>query len=226
MAKSASGRGGRLTKEELKHDRLVETAVRVEGFYESHKQSVWIAAGGLVVVIVGFIALQGWMGSSANLESFELMQAKTSYGQQNLPDAQVKFQQVVASHGGAAAAEAQYYIARIKFDQGDFAGALAGFEACLTSYSPDKETEQGAMAGLAASMEATGRLDEAAAKFAETSEKFSSSAYAPEGLTQAARLYLKLNQTDKAKAALEKIVKKYPDSQAFQKAKSQLDQLP
>jgi len=225
MAKSAADRGARLTKEELKHDTLVETAVKVESFYETHKQTVWIAAGGLIALIVAGLAIQGWMGSSSNEESFALMQAKTAYGQRQLSDAQAKFQQVQANYGGAAAAEAQYYIARIKFDQGDFSGAFNDFEACLKNYSPDDATTEGAMAGIAGTLEATGRLDEAAVKFVEVADKFPDSPYAPEALTQAARVYLKTNQNDKALVALDRIVKDYPESQAFQKAKTQAEQL-
>jgi len=225
MAKAAADRGARLTKEELKHDTLVETAVKVEGFYETHKQTVWMAAGGLVALIVGIMALQGWMGSSANEESFALMQAKTAYGQRNLADAQAKFQQVQTNYGGETAADAQYYLGRIKFDQGDFSGAMMDFEACLKNYSPDEATAEGALAGIAGVLEATGRLDEAASKYVEVADKYSESAFAPEALTQAARVYLKLNQNDKALAALDRIVKDYPESQAFQKAKTQAEQL-
>jgi TolA-binding protein len=225
MAKAAAQRGGRLSKEELKHDTLVETAVKVESFYESHKQNVWIAGIAVVVLIVGIMGVSKWMGSGSKDESFALMKAKTSYGQQNLADAQAQFQAVQNSYGGAAAAEAQYYIARIKYDQGDYAGALAGFEACMKNYSPDAETQEGALAGWAAALEATGKDSEAAEKYDEIASKFASSAFAPEALTQAARLYLKLNQNDKALAALDKIIKNYPDSQSFQKARQQADQL-
>lgn len=224
MSKAAE-RGGRLTKEELKHDTLVETAVKVESYYETHKQTVWMAAGGLVALIVVILGLQGWMGSSAGEESYALMQAKTAYGQRQLADAQAKLQQVQANYGGETAAEAQYYLARIKFDQGDYSGALMDFEACLKNYSPDEATVQGAMAGLASAMEATGRADEAASKYLEIAEKFSETAFAPEALTQAARIYLKQNQNDKALATLDRIVKDFPESQAFQKAKTQADQL-
>lgn len=225
MAKTAAERGGRLTKEELKHDTLVETAVKVEGFYETHKQTVWMAAGGVVALIVVILALQNWMGSSALDESFALMQAKSAYGQRQLADAQAKLQQVQANYGGSAAAEAQYYLARIKFDQGDYSGALMDFEACLSSYSPDAATTQGAMAGIAGALEATGRTDEAAAKYLEIADKFAEEAYATEALTQAARIYLKQNQNDKALEALDRIIQGYPESQAFQKAKTQADQL-
>ncbi|NUO18242.1 tetratricopeptide repeat protein [bacterium] len=225
MAKVTAERGGRLTKEDLKHDTLVETAVKVESFYETHKQTVWMAAGGLVAAIVAIMALVGWMGSSADEESFALMQAKTAYGQRQLADAQAKFQQVQANYGGETAAEAQYYLARIKFDKGDYSGALMDFEACLKSYSPDEATAQGAMAGVASALEATGRLDEAASKYMEVAGKYPESAYAPEALTQASRLYVKLNQNDKALEALDRIIRDYPESQGFQKAKTLADQL-
>lgn len=216
---------GRLTKEELKHDTLVETAYKVEGYFNEHRNLIWMIGGGLVAVIVLILGLQMWMGSSAMTESYDLTMAKTLYGQKRLPEAMTQFQSVQSAHGGAVAAEAQYYMSRIKFDQGDFAGALAGFEACVNDYSPDDATAQGAIAGIAASLEATGRFDEAATKYVEASDKYPDTAYAPEGLTQASRIYLKLNQKDKALAMLDRIIKDYPDSQSFSKAKTLAGQL-
>ena len=100
-----------------------------------------------------------------------------------------------------------------------------GFEACVTNYSPDQETLEASFAGWAAALEASGKDAEAAAKYEETANKFPQSAFAPEALTQASRLYLKLNQNDKALAAVDKIVQKYPESQAYNKARTQVDQL-
>lgn len=225
MSKVAAERGGRLTKDDLKHDTLVETAVKVESYYDTHKHTVWMIGGGIVALVIAVLAINTWMGSSAKDESFALMQAKTSYGQGQLADAQSKFQMVQVNHGGSAAAEAEYYLARIKFDQGDFSGAKASFEACLNDYSPDAETIQGALAGLASCLEATGQLDEAAAKQIEIADRYSSSPYAPEALSQAARIYLKTNQQDKTLTALDRIVRDYPDSQNFQRAKQQADAL-
>jgi len=225
MSKAATEHGSRLSKDDLKHDTLVETAVKVESYYDTHKQTVWMIGGGLIAVIVAILGINTWMGSSSKQASFDLMQAKTSYGMQQLGDAQTKFQQVLSNYGGTTAAEAQYYMARIKFDQGDFTGAKMGFESCLKDYSPDAETTIGAEAGLAATMEVLGQLDEAAAKFIEIADKNGSSPFAPEALTQAARIYTKSNQLDKAKTALERIVKNYPDSQNFQRAKQQFDAL-
>lgn len=225
MAKASAERGGRLTKEELKHDTFVDTAVKVESFYETHKQTVLMVAGGIVAVVAAVIALQGWMGSSSREESFALMQAKASYGQNQLADAQTKFQQVLTNYGGEAASEAQYYLGRIKFDQGDFSGAMIEFEACLKDNSPDAATTQGAISGIAGVLEATGRNEEAAEKFMEAASSYPETAFAPEALTQAVRIYLKINQNDKALVAVDRIVRDYPDSQAFQKAKTQSTQL-
>jgi len=220
MAK-ASSTHGRLTKEELKHDTLVETAVKVEGYFTEHRNTVYMIGGGILGVVVLILGLNLWMGSSAQSESYDLTQAKTMYGQRRLAEAQTQFQAVQSAHGGATAAEAQYYLSRIKFDQGDFSGAMSGFESCLKDYSADDETAQGALAGIAASAEALGRLDDAAAKYVEAAEKYPDTAYSPEAYNQAARVYLKLNQKDKALAMYDQIIAKYPDSQLFGRAKTQ-----
>ncbi|MCL4304446.1 tetratricopeptide repeat protein [bacterium] len=225
MAKAAATRGGRLTKSDLKHDTLVETAAKAEHFYHEHKNTVWMVAGGIVAIILVVIGLQAWMGSSATQASYEIFLAKSLYGQQRLAEAQAQFHTVQAAHGGATAAEAQYYLSRIKFDQGDFAGALAGFEACLKDYSPDKETALGAEAGVASTLEALGRKEEAAQRYEQVAQKFPKAAFAAEGLNSAARIYLEINQKDKAISVLDRIVQNYPDSQSATRARTLLGQL-
>ncbi|MCB9357275.1 MAG: tetratricopeptide repeat protein [Calditrichaeota bacterium] len=225
MSKAAATRGGRLSKSDLKHDKLVETAAKAENYYHSHKNTVWMVAVGILALVVIIIGLQNWMGSSSRAASYDLMLGKSLYGQRRYAEAQTQLQSTLSSHGGTTASEAQYYLARIKFDQGDFTGALAGFESCLSDYSPDADTQVGAEAGAASSLEALGRAEEAAQRYEQIAKSHHASVFAAESLNQAGRIYLSINQKDKAIAVLDELVREFPESQPASRARTLLGQL-
>ncbi|MCC6476817.1 tetratricopeptide repeat protein [bacterium] len=225
MAKATGTRGGRISKQDLKHDALVETAVKVEGYYHQHKNTVIGAAVGVIALIVVVLGARSWMAGSAGEGQLEMTTAKSNYGMSRLEDARAGFESILTTSGGERAAEAQYYLGRIKFDQRDYSGAQAAFEAVLKEHSPNESTALGAESGMAACLEALGRDNDAAENFMTLAGKYSGAPFAAEALTQAARLYLKNNQTDKAISALQRLVSEYPESQGATKAKTQLDQL-
>jgi TolA-binding protein len=215
---------GRLTKKEMKQDKLVDFAYKAEAFYGENQKLVFGIAGGIVVVILAVILLRHTMMSARLEESYDLTLAKMEYGSGKLEEAKPGFQKVV-TEGGAPGAEAKYFLARIAFEKGNYAQAQDEFKGYLKNFSGGDELDCAAMSGLAATYEALGNDADAAKLYEEIAEKYSKNVYAPHALYEASRVYLKLNQQDKAVHDLEQIRDKYPDSASAGQAKRDLDNL-
>ena len=215
---------GRLTKKEMKQDKLVEFAYKAEAFYAQHKNLVLGVAGAILVVIVGVVLLRNTMQSARLEESYDLTIAKMQFGAGKMDDSKPGFQKVVGE-GGAAAGEAKYFLGRIAYEKGNYSQAADEFKAYLKDFSVDDQLDCAAMAGLAASTEGLGNDQEAAKLYEEAADKYSRNVYAPQALYQASRIYLRINQKDKAIHDLQMIRDKFPESSITAQAKRDLDNL-
>ncbi|MBU0691753.1 tetratricopeptide repeat protein [bacterium] len=226
MAKAIRAKGaGKLTKKELREDKLVGYASKVERFYHENQNRVLGIVVVLVILIAGGIFLQRMSSESRMIESYDLTIAKMAFGQEQYDAARVGLEKVISEYSGEVAAEAKYYLSRIDFEQGKYTEAEAGFREYQQSFSGDDNTNCAAVAGLAASLEAQKKFEEAAATFEEAVQRFPKLAFAPEALVQAARIYMYINQNDNAARVLAELIEKYPDSNSAAKAKQDLDQL-
>ncbi|MBI5059255.1 tetratricopeptide repeat protein [candidate division KSB1 bacterium] len=224
MATKAATKG-RLTRHELKQDKLVDLTYKLEHYYTAHKNLVLGAAVAILVVVAGAVVVSRMMSSAKLEESYELTIAKTAYGTGNLAQAKEEFDKVVGKYTGAAAGEAKYFLGRIAFEQNDFSTAEANFQAYLKDYAVDKFVDASAMSGLAATKEALGQYEEAAKLYEQLAKSHADLPYAPQSLLDAERNYLKLNQKDKAIDLLQTLREKYPESSLAQQAKKELDNL-
>jgi TolA-binding protein len=216
---------GRLTKKELKQDKLVELAYKAEAFYLSHKNLVLGIAAAIVVVVAGTWLVQTSMQSSRDQENYDLTLAKMLYGSGQLEESKSGFTKVLSTASGDPAGEAQYFLARIAFEQGDFAQAERQFRKYLDQHSVDDMMDCAALSGLAASLESLGNLEEAAKTYEQASTEYPSEPYSPQGLLEASRLYVKINQPNSAKKLYKTIIEKYPESGVTAVAKKELDQI-
>jgi len=97
MSKATSAKTkGRLTKKELKQDKLVEFAYKAEAYYNEHQRLVLGVIGAVVVVIVAVVLLRHTMQSARLEESYDLTLAKMEYGAGKLDEAKPGFQKVTS----------------------------------------------------------------------------------------------------------------------------------
>lgn len=216
---------GKLTKKDLKQDKLVEYAYKAEHFYAEHQKVILGIAAAVALVVLAIIVIRKTMESNRMDRSYQLTLAKMDYGSGRLDQAQGKFQQAVTTLSGSPAGEAKYFLGRIAFEKGDFAGAAREFEEYVKNHSVDKQMDVAAVAGLAASMEAQQKFEDAAAYYMEAAGQYPQTAFAPQALWEAHRIYLNINQKDKALIALRTIRDKYPEATITPQAKRQLELL-
>ncbi len=226
MAKAFKAKGaGKLTKKELREDKLVSFASKMERVYQENQSKVLGIVVVVVILIAGGIFLQQMSSESRMIESYDLTIAKMAYGQEQYDPARTGLEKVISQYSGEVAAEAKYYLARIEYEEGKYAEAEASFREYQQSFAGDDYTNCAAISGLAASLEAQQKLEEAAATYEEAATRYPNISYAPEALVQAARLYVSINQEDNEARVLSLLVDKYPDSFSATKAKQDLERL-
>ncbi|MDD5089180.1 MAG: tetratricopeptide repeat protein [bacterium] len=226
MSKVASAKTrGRLTKKELKQDKLVEYAYKVEHFYLANQKLVIGLAIAVVVVIAGIIGARKMIESSRLEQSYELMMAKMSYGAGRLDEAHEAFQKVLSTTGGGTAAEAKYFLGRVAFEQGDVSQAETQFKEYLDKFSGNAELDCAVHSGLAACLETQNKFEEAAQTYEKIWELFPENPFAPQALLEASRLYMKINQNDKALELAQLVADKFPDSSLRLAARARIDML-
>ncbi len=216
---------GRLTKKEMKQDRLVKLTVDLEKFYVDHQKLVISVAVAVVVVIFAVILVRKSMESSRLEAAYKVTMAKASFGTGRLDESASAFQTIANSEGGTVAAEAKYFLGRIAYEQGKYAQAVDEFNGYFKDFSGTDELNVAASAGLGAANEALEKYADAASEYQKAAEKYPNSPAATELLMDAARVYQKLDQPEKAIPLLRKIRDNYPESSLAAQARQLLTSL-
>jgi TolA-binding protein len=216
---------GKLTKKELKQDRLVQLTYKVESFYLRYQKWVMSVAVGIIVVVVAALLVSRATKSSRLEDSYQLTMAKMQMDGEQLPQARDALTRLVSSAGSKVAGEAKFLIGRIAFQQGNYSEAADLFSAYLKDFSVDAEMDCAAMMGLGASYNATGKREEAAQTYADAAKAHPKESCAAQALWEASRIYLDLKQKDKAMAMLSTIRDSYRESAVAPQALRDLDAL-
>lgn len=219
MAARIAGRARkRLTRRDLKEDKLIAMAQKVELFYERNRKAVF---GGLVVilavVIAAFVIRANWQKGFEE-GSLNLTLAKVMFEMGRPDDGEAQLRELKAKYGGRIGGEAQYYLARSAFMRGDVEEAQAAFQEYLDKYHTDKYLDVAAIAGLAACLESQHNFTEAAETYLSVPRKYRKHHFSPQAMFQAARCYLWAGQRDRAIQTYQLLQRQYPSSTLKSKA--------
>jgi TolA-binding protein len=226
MVAQSTGKGKkRLSRREMKEDRLIATAQKVERFYDQNRNLVWAGAAIILVAVVAVFLIRANMRRSFEEASLDLTVAKLMFQAGRIAEAEPQFQAIRERHGGRIAGEAQFYLARTAFMRGDEAAAEAAFREYVDNYHIDRYLDVAAIAGLAASMEAQGKYAEAAETYMSIPRQYRKHYYSPEAMFQAARCYLWADQKDKAVETYLLLQRQYPSSTLKTKASRAVAQI-
>ena len=216
---------GKLTKKELKQDKLVKLTYQVERFYFEHQKWVVSVAAGIIVVVVAALLISRATKGNRLEESYQLTMAKLQVDAGQSEQARDALNRLVSSAGGKVAGEAKFLMGRIAFEQGNYSEAAGVFSAYLNDFSVDPELDCAAMMGLASSYHAMGKLEDAAKTYAEAAKAHPKESCAAQALWEASRVYVNLKQKDNAVAVLSIIRDSYGESSVAPQASRELDAL-
>ncbi len=213
----------RITKKEMKEDKLVTTAFRLSEWLRKNLNQVLMVAGGAVVVaIVVFFVFSSRARrdqKAADLFGKATMEFQTGNASQAITDLHT----VMERYGGTkSAGPAAFYLATAYFYAKDYTTAKTTFERFIEEYSEDRLSLASAQAGIAECDMQNGAFEAAGDNFIKAVSSKPDGLLAPQYLLSAGRAYLKADQREKARQAFQRVLDEYPDSKQARKAKEQL----
>lgn len=208
----------KITKREIKQDRLVETYFKVKTFYEDNQKKILIAAGSLFVIILLIVYFVN-RAKERDIESATLLGNVISLYEQGqyqqaidgIPARNIKgLKEIADKFGGTESGEsAKVLLANSYYNLGKIDEALKYYEDYGGNNKYFKAT---ANAGAAACYEIKGEKEKAAQLFLKAAKVIESEVFTPEYLLYAARIYSEIGKKEHSKKILEQIKREYPNS--------------
>ncbi len=216
---------GKLTKEELRDDPVVDAFVRAVTLVRQRATVIAVILG---IIVVGIVAAQlvRQSGSKAEKEaSFLLLDGEGQYLSGNTPEALRRFLDGAERFKGAPSGKiAGLRAADCQLELGQSGEARRLYEKFLDSSPKDGLLRASAIRGLAKALEASGQGDEAAKKYAEAAEVADSPLRADD-LISAAQIHLQAGRLAEAKTLYQKVLDQFPGSVRARDAKEGLDRV-
>ena len=223
----------KVSRKELKEpDEFLSFTVRALKWVNEQKVALIVGTLAVVVVVLGTFAWRWYSLSKEKAASVDFIKAREILDSRVIPRdeaagtsaadgsfasqddkyraAVAEFEQVAKSHSNSAtAALATYYVAEYSRRTGDYDKAIENFKSYLKSEGPSGELAAFAVEGIAASLEAQGKEDQAAQQYKRLTE--SPFDMQPDrGLFHVARLEQKAGRAAEAVRLFNEIIEKYP----------------
>ena len=208
----------KITKKEIKEDKLVTTYFEATTWYETNKKIVNGILVGVVVLAIVIVAYMNNVTANNVKANTELGKVIPYYDQGkfdvaiggNLQENVRGLQSIVDDYGSTNAGElAKFYLANAYFAQNDYEKALKYFLS--VSVSDDLITAS-ALAGAASCYEAKSDYAKAASMYEKAAFKSTKDVNAAENMFHAARNYLTSGNKEKAAELFKKVKKEFPTS--------------
>jgi len=208
------GKRKRISKKELKHDALLETAAKGTKFMEEHLNKVLLGVLGVVVVVVVVMMVMRSRGASELASNAALTAAGQTMNAGLLTQAADQYRALVAQYPGTrSAGAAMCYLGTIHFREGNHAEALDHFERFLSSYRKAGNLRTIALEGKAAVLEDTRDFAAAAAAFEDlASGARDNAAASARYLANAVRCYRSAADWQSVRDVAARIIEDYPDT--------------
>ena len=208
----------KISKKEIKQDKLVETYFKAKTFFEENQRKILIFLGSFVVVVLLVIYLVN-RSKEREIEATTLLGGVINLYDQGLyqqaidgvPAKKIKGLKYIADeYGNTESGEAaKIFLANSYYQMGKIDEALKYYE----DYDGDNKLfEATAYAGAAACYEAKGNKEKAVEMYLKAAKVAESEVTTPEYLLYAARLSAELGKKDVAKKLLNQIKKEYSNS--------------
>ncbi len=221
----------KLSKKEIKEDKLVTSYVKVTQFYEEYQQKIFLVVGAIAVIVVAIILYQNKLADDNIAASDELARVSSIYTAGSYQEAidgrpgtninGLKY--ITEEYGSSEQGEiAKIYLANSYLFLGRIDEALEAYGDYSGSNDIFRAT---AYAGQASCYESKGNYEKAADLFDKAA---SVSEFVPangEYLLNSGINYFKLGKLKEAKTRLERVKKEYTTSQASRAADRYLAQI-
>ena len=209
----------RLTKKQLKEDKLITFYNKAQELFEEYSKYV---IGGTVALVMIFVVVFLYSNSQKAAEkeaSVKLAQATSAYERSDFQSATSLLSNLVEENGNTRSGKlGRLYLANSLFQTQDYTGAEENYKKFASSFKGDEHILSAAAAGVAACYEERKEYEKAAKEYERVANKYSDSIFAPRYLLRAARCYQLAEKPNLAKDAYVKLIDEYPESQEKENA--------
>ncbi len=208
----------KITKKEIKEDRLVTSYFEATTWYQTNKKIVNGVLTGIVILAIVIVAYTNNVSSNNLKATTDLGKVLPYYDQGkydlaingNLQDNIRGLQSIVDEYGSTKAGElAGFYLANSYFSQGDYDKALKYY---LDVDVKDDMITASALAGAGACYEAKGDNAKAASAYEKAAFRSTKDVNVPENMFHAAQNYMLAGNKEKAIELFKKVKKDHPTS--------------
>jgi predicted negative regulator of RcsB-dependent stress response len=219
-----SGEVGKISKGELRDDEFVDWVMAAVDYVREHYR-VFVAV--LAVVVLAGVGVQYVLKSQERARAQaagRLGEALILQAEGQGDEAQRAIDDVLQRFAGTpAAGQAALMVANRHFDAGDYDEARTMYGRYLADYGDESPALSfAAKSGLAATLEAEGQVEPAAAAYRTLAEEYRGSFQAALALWEAAKCYERLGADPKRREVLEQIVRDHDQLPLAAKARAAL----
>jgi TolA-binding protein len=210
----------KLSKREMKEDKLVTTWFKVNDWLAQHTRELIIGVGAVVVLAGGFLFFNWMVARDEQNAAEKFAQARAEYNKQNYTGAIPVLEKLVSEYDGTPSAGlAMIYLANAYLQTKDYVNAEKYYQRYLDDGAGDPILAVSAAFGVAATYEERNESAKAAKLYEDAANEYADSYRAPELLIRAARCYKQAGQAEGAHRALQTLIDKYPKSNLVEEAK-------
>jgi len=202
----------RISKEELKHDPLIDGLLNAQSFFENNQNSIIYSLLGVVAIVAIFMLGSYWYDSSQVEANTLLGKAQSEYDNLNLDKSRVFLEELIAEYSGNSAEQGTFLLANINFNENNFLEAQALYEDFVGSYSGSDLLLASGYAGIAACIETEDNAELAAQNYEKAARIADGLPQQAEYLYLAGINYIQSESNEKAISIFQSIVENHEDS--------------
>lgn len=216
----------KITRHQMKEDKLVTTYFRVNDYISKHSREVsYVAIGIVAILVLLFLMIRSKREAEQNA-SVELAKAKMEYARQAYPAAIDILKKLVENFDGTNSAGAgMIYLAHAYMKTQDYVNAENAFAAYLDDYDDDRMLSAAAAAGIAATYDERKEYAKAAELYEKAARRYADLIHGQILLMDAARCHALAGNKQAARGAIQRILEKYPKTAIVEDAKTYLAEL-
>ena len=213
----------KITRHELKEDKLVKTTLQVKNYFEENSQQVFFVVAGLFVIILLIMWYRHTSQKTSQEASALLGIAQIEFTNGNYENATSRLQNLIQNFNGTAEGQqGLFLLANIYYQYRDYTKAKDYFEQFIDSYSGSDILLASGYAGLAACYETEHNFAKAANLYEKASKIAGDFIEADNYAYLSGICYKKAGDIEQAKEQFKKLADESKSGQRTKDAETQL----